>query len=103
MVLVGEPVDYAMPEIVLRDECRPGRSAKNQYVEPADVIADQQGVRIECIADDKGPSTHNARGDSKEPLRPSRLAEEMLGRDMDRADDCEKQQKQKAADCGPEL
>jgi hypothetical protein len=67
------------------------------------VIADQQGVRIECIADDKGPSTHNARGDSKEPLRPSRLAKEMLGRDMDRADNCEKQQKQKAADCGPEL
>jgi len=27
----------------------------------------------------------------------------MLGRDMDWADDCEKQQKQKAADCGPEL
>jgi len=103
MVLVGEPVDHAMPEIVLRDECRPGRSAKNQYVEPADVIADQQGVRIECIADDNGPGTHDARGDSKEPLRPGRLAEETLGRDMDRADDCEKQQKQKAADCGPEL
>jgi hypothetical protein len=103
MVLVGEPVDHAMPEIVLRDECRPSRSAKNQYVEPADVIADQQGVRIECIADDNGPGTHDARRHSKEALRPSRFAEEMLGRDMDRADDCEKQQKQKAADCGPEL
>src|SRR4051794_11875417 len=43
-ILVGEPVDEAVAEIVLGNERAIGRSAEHQNIEPANVVGNEQSV-----------------------------------------------------------
>ena len=45
VVLVGHPVDQRVTELGFRNECATGRARQHENVEPAGVVADQQGVR----------------------------------------------------------
>ena len=55
VVLVGEPVDDRMAELILGHERAAGRAGEDQDVEPADMVGDQQGVRAGRVRRRRGP------------------------------------------------
>src|SRR5438270_9592459 len=66
-ILVGEPMQQSMAEIVLGHEravCRPG---EDQDVEPARVIGDEQGMCAQRLAFDSHPGSADPRGGSEKP------------------------------------
>ena len=80
-----------MTEIVFRDEGCPHRSAENQDVEPADMIADQQGAAVERSSTNRRPCAYDPRGRGQEMPRPAGAAEQQLGDDVDGTKDREQE------------
>ena len=101
-VLVGEPVDERMAELVLGDKGAAGRAAEHENVEPADMVGDDQRMRLK--RDSGCPRARAAdpgRG-PEESWRPWRAAEKRLRDDMNRAEDSKQaDQPRNSRGCSP--
>lgn len=86
MVLVGEPVDQSVSKIVLRDEGRSGRSTENQDIEPADVIADEQRMRLNRAANEGRANSDSPCCRSQESPGPSGSPENIFRSYVDRTE-----------------
>jgi hypothetical protein len=80
-------MDKAGPEIVLGHESAIGSAAKNQDVEPARVIADEQRVRGDGAAFAADAGADNPGCCFKESRRPVRASKEPFAREMERRAD----------------
>jgi hypothetical protein len=70
VVLVGEPVDERVSELILRDEGASRRAAEDDDVEPADMVGDEQGVRARPIPIEASPCTEDPADARKEAWGP---------------------------------
>ena len=67
-----------MLKLGLRNEGGTGPSAKDQYVEPARMVGDDQRVSLEWIAFKARPDTGDKARMAQEPWRPARFPQHQL-------------------------
>jgi len=79
VVLVREPVDERVAKLVLGDKSAASRAADHDNVEPAEVIGDEQGVRVERRAIRPHARAEDPADSGKEASRPMRAAQHSLG------------------------
>lgn len=92
VILVREPVDERVTQLLFRNEGAIDRAAEHEDVEPAHVIGHEQGVAMDSAA----VAAHARAGDpgrgGEEASRPVRMTQDELCRDMHRTKDREQQQ-----------
>ena len=98
-ILIGEPVDQRVTELVLGHERAVGGSAQHQDVEPADVIGNEQAVSLDGRALQLYPGPGDPARGSEERRWPGRAPEHYFGDDVDRRDRQEQQGQSGDADC----
>lgn len=89
-ILVREPVDEPVAEIVFGDEGAPGVSAKDQYIEPAHMVGNDEAVRRERMPHYLDPDSEIMRRGRQEPTGPVRAAQDQLRSDVNGPIDEEK-------------
>jgi len=93
VVLVGEPVDERVAQLVLRNEGRFECAREDQDVEPTRVIGDDERVGPRRGSDDLRSNTKDPGRSSKKAARPWRPSKNYLRKEMDWGDDAEKKNK----------
>lgn len=71
-ILVGQPMDQRVPELVLRDKGAFRPPAEHKNVEPAGMIGDDQAVPSNLAALHRHARTDDPRGHGKEARGPRR-------------------------------
>src|SRR5690348_2527572 len=69
-VLVGEPVNERVAELVLRDEGAAQSSPQNKDVEPRGMVGDEQGMPSRAAPRHLSANAENPRGGRQEAVRP---------------------------------
>ena len=95
VILVGHPVDQRVTELGFRNECATGRARQHENVEPACVVADQQGVRRDRAALGAHASATDPRRRAKKAPRPVRAPEQRFRQDMERNAEGKQQHKRR--------
>lgn len=80
-----------MAKLVLRNEGGPERAAKDEDIEPAGMIGDEERVPPWAMPRDRRPNADYPRRRCEEPSWPRRTTEDQLGDDVNRGDKREKQ------------
>src|SRR5690242_13510127 len=83
-ILVGEPVDKTMAKLILGDEPAIEQSAKDQDVQPAGVIGNQQAVRLDGGSFEGDTSSDQPSRVPQEEHWPDGSASHPFGREMKR-------------------
>ena len=88
-ILVGEPVNQRMSELVLRHEGAAGGAADHQDVEPADVVGDEQRVAADWCSFQSGARADDPCRGCEKAARPARGAEQRFRNDVGWSEDGE--------------